>query len=239
LATIVLLTGTCWSAALALFALLVLTPAPALAQLPPQPPQLPIGTNCTPQTTVQVSATAAPDVDAAQPGVQVRIGMKVQVSGVARVERQLANCEITESLAAVTWSLTFTPPGGAATSASSGHAADHTAPSTTSFSPRSRKRDLDRLWLTGPDHVRFGAAVSAAGSVGGGGKLNFARPRRRHRIWPAHRLHRCRGHRQSSDPPGVASSCGPTPTLPRAWHAGPASGCLQQLTVCPNYFWCR
>src|SRR5882757_301138 len=43
-----------WSGALFAFALLLLPPTPALAQLPPQlpPPQLPIGTNCTPRTTV-------------------------------------------------------------------------------------------------------------------------------------------------------------------------------------------
>jgi len=44
---------------------------------------------------VNVSASAGPDVDATQPGVQVRVGMKVQVSGTARLERRIANCEIT------------------------------------------------------------------------------------------------------------------------------------------------
>jgi hypothetical protein len=176
------LSGTCSSALFAFAALLVLAPAPTLAQLPPLPPQLPIGTNCTPQTTVQVSATAAPDVDAAQPGVQVRIGMKVQVSGVARVERQLANCEITESLAAVTWSLTFTPPGGAATSASLGPVTPQTdtAPSTTSFT--AAQEGTYRVTLTGEGaNVVRTTSVSVAAVfpppvlLGECGKLNFLR----------------------------------------------------------------
>jgi hypothetical protein len=176
------LTGICSTALFALAALLVLAPASATAQQPPQPPQLPIGTNCTPQTTVQVSANAGPDVDAAQPGVQVRIGMKVQVSGTARVERRLANCEITDSLAAITWSLTFTPPGGTATSASLGPvtAQTDTTPSTTSFT--AAQEGTWRVTLTGEggDVVRT-TSVSVAAAfpppvlLGECGKLNFLR----------------------------------------------------------------
>ena len=163
------------------FALIVLAAGPAMAQLP----QLPIGTNCTPRTTVNVSATAGPDVDATQPGVQVRIGMKVQVSGVARVERQLANCEITESLAAVTWSLTFQPPGGAATDATASLAPATTqtesSPSTTSFT--AAREGTYRVTLTGESTadttrtavVQVSAVFPPPVLVQECGKLNFLR----------------------------------------------------------------
>src|SRR5262249_33450817 len=111
----------------------------------------PTGTNCTPSTTVLVTATAGPDVDPGQPGVQVRIGMQVQVSGVARTQRLLANCEVTESLAAVTWSLTFQPPGGAPADATASLSPPtrqtESSPSTTSFT--AAQEGTYRVTLTG------------------------------------------------------------------------------------------
>jgi hypothetical protein len=168
------------SAVFAFFALFVAGAGPSMAQ-----PQLPIGTNCTPSTTVLVTATAGPDVDPAQPGVQVRIGMKVQVSGFARVQRLAANCEATESLAAVTWSLTFQPPGGTQTDASAGlspaTAQTESSPSTTSFT--AAQEGTYRVTLTGESTfdvirtavVQVSAVFPPPVLVQECGKLNFLR----------------------------------------------------------------
>jgi hypothetical protein len=176
------LTRTFFSAVFT-FVVLLLPPAPATAQQPP-PPQLPIGTNCLPQTTVILSANAGPDVDPTQPGVQVRVGMNVQVSGVARVERRLANCQTTSGLAAVTWTLTFQPPGGAETDASASlgpeTAQTNTTPSTTSFT--AAQEGTWRVTLTGEgDDVSRSTTVVVAAAFpppvlsGECGKLNFLR----------------------------------------------------------------
>ena len=72
-----------------------------------------VAANCTPLTTLQVDASAGPDVDPALPGVQVRLGTNVQVSGFARLEMRTSTCGVTEAVAPLAWSLSFQPPQGA------------------------------------------------------------------------------------------------------------------------------
>ena len=75
------------------------------AQIPP------VG-SCSPSSSVEVSADASPDLDSSQPGLQVKTGTRVILSGTSRVVRRLANCDETEALASLTWSLFFQPAGG-------------------------------------------------------------------------------------------------------------------------------
>jgi len=166
-------------AVFAFFALIVLGGGRSMAQQPP------IGTHCTPSTTVHVTATAGPDVDPAQPGVQVRIGMKVQLSGVALVERLSTTCEVAETLAAVTWSLTFQPPGGSQTDASASlsqaTAQTESSPTTTSFT--AAQEGTYRVTLTGESTsgvvrtavVQVSAVFPPPVLVEECGKLNFLR----------------------------------------------------------------
>jgi hypothetical protein len=90
----------------ALLTLVAVASGPSMAQMR-------LAADCTPSTTLDVTANAAPDVDPALPGVQVRIGTNVQVSGVARVKTRSSTCLVTETLAPiVSWSLSFQPPNG-------------------------------------------------------------------------------------------------------------------------------
>jgi hypothetical protein len=170
----------CFAAMLAFAALLILATATAAAQQPQQPL---IG-NCIPNTTVILSVNAGPDVDPTQPGVQVRVGTTVQVSGTAHIARRLPNCQETDSLAAVTWSLTFQPPGGGETdiSASLGPETPQTTtrPSTTSFT--ADQEGTYRVTLTGEgadvsrtETVAVAAAFPPPVLVEQCGKLNFLR----------------------------------------------------------------
>jgi len=131
------------------------------------PTNVGVGTSCTPSTSVQVSASAGPDVDSTQPGVQVRIGMNVQVSGVGRLVRLSTQCDTTEALVPLTWSLTFQPPGGNETDVTStlSQATNKTEniPSMTSFTAAQEGSYRVTLRGTGPSGlVRIAFAQVAA-----------------------------------------------------------------------------
>lgn len=102
--------------------------------------QVPAGP-CTPSRTMQVSADASPDLDSAQPGIQVTVGTQVQLAGTARVFSIRADCEDNETLATLTWSLSFQPPGGEETDVTSSLGSKTTqtlnTPSVTSFTASS------------------------------------------------------------------------------------------------------
>lgn len=91
---------------LALLTLNALACGPSMAQSN-------VAANCTPLTTLQVDASAGPDADPALPGVQVRPGTNVQVSGFARLETRTSTCGVTEAVAPLVWSLSFQSPQGA------------------------------------------------------------------------------------------------------------------------------
>jgi hypothetical protein len=98
--------------------------------------QIPAG-QCNVSRTLVATADASPDLDSAQPGIQVRIGTRVQLSGTARVLTTLANCGQTETLATLSWSLSFKPAGGQESDVTSSlgpkTAQTIEIPSTTSF----------------------------------------------------------------------------------------------------------
>lgn len=143
------------------------------------------GTNCTPSTSLQVSASAGPDVDAAQPGVQVRIGMIVQASGVARLVRVTVKCDVTETLVPLSWSLTFQPPGGAEIDVTSmlspATSQSENSPSTTSFTAAQEGTYRVALRGSGPSGMTRTAVAQVLAVfpppvlMGQCGKLNFLR----------------------------------------------------------------
>jgi hypothetical protein len=98
------------------------------AQIPPE---------CTPSRSVAVTVDATPDLNSSQPGSQVRIGTRVQLSGMAITTTTTADCKVTEGLATLSWSLSFQPTGGEITDATSRLGPQTVqaleTPSTTSF----------------------------------------------------------------------------------------------------------
>jgi len=98
--------------------------------------QIPVGP-CQVSRDLNVSADASPDLDSSQPGIQVRIGTRVQLSGTARVLTTKADCSDTETLATLAWSLFFRPTGGEETEITSSLGPQTTqtleTPSNTSF----------------------------------------------------------------------------------------------------------
>jgi hypothetical protein len=98
--------------------------------------QIPIG-SCPVSRNINVSADASPDLDSSQPGIQVRIGTRVQLSGTAQVFTTRADCSETETLATLAWSLFFQPTGSEETEITSSLGPQTTqtleTPSTTSF----------------------------------------------------------------------------------------------------------
>lgn len=80
--------------------------------------QIPAGP-CTPLRSLQASVSAIPDLDSSQPGVQVWTGTQVQLAGTAAIFRITADCSESETLATLSWSLTFQPVGGVETDVTS------------------------------------------------------------------------------------------------------------------------
>lgn len=98
--------------------------------------QIPEGP-CNVSRSLNVTADASPDLDPSLPGIQVRAGTRVQLSGTSRILAIRADCSDSESLATLSWSLSFQPAGGEETdvtsSLSSQTAQTIDTPSTTSF----------------------------------------------------------------------------------------------------------
>ena len=99
--------------------------------------QAPPGPKCNRSQELVVTADAAPDRDPSQPGAQVERGTRVQLSGTALVIKTEVNCDVTEQLAPLRWSLSFQPLGGAEQDVTSmltpPSAETEDTPSTTSF----------------------------------------------------------------------------------------------------------
>ena len=110
--------------------------------------QIPAGP-CIPSRSIEVSADASPDLDSSQPGIQVRIGTRVQLSGTAQVRIRIADCSDTEALASLTWSLFFQPISGEETEVTSSLGSQTTqtleTPSTTSFKATAEGTYLARV----------------------------------------------------------------------------------------------
>ena len=75
--------------------------------------------SCSIGQNLEVSISATPDLDPAQPGSQVRIGTRVQISGDSKVVKFATDCSETVNLAPLSWSLSFQPLGGPENDASS------------------------------------------------------------------------------------------------------------------------
>src|SRR5438552_1229408 len=114
-----------------------------------------IPTGCTPSRTLQASADASPDLDSSQPGVQVRVGTRVQLAGTATIFSIRADCEDNETLATLTWSLTFQPAGGEETDVTSSLGPKTTqtldTPSVTSFTASAQGTYRARVRATAPN----------------------------------------------------------------------------------------
>lgn len=146
--------------------------------------QIPVGP-CQPSRTMQVSADASPDLDSSQPGIQVTVGTQVQLAGTARIFVIRVDCEDSETLATLTWSLTFQPPGGEETDVTSilGPKTAQTlnSPSLTSFAAASQGVYRARVRGTGSNvtAVTRLAAVNVSGPPPGlnatCGRVNFLR----------------------------------------------------------------
>jgi len=98
--------------------------------------QIPVGP-CQVSRSLNVTADASPDLDSSQPGIQVRIGTRIQLSGTAQVVTRVVDCSETETLATLAWSLFFRPTGGEESEITSSLSPQTTQtldiPSTTSF----------------------------------------------------------------------------------------------------------
>ena len=98
--------------------------------------QIPDGP-CPPSKTLQVSIDASPDLDSSRPGIQVKAGTRVQLSGTSRTVSVKADCTETEGLAVLSWALTLQPEGGEEADITSSLGSQTTqtlvSPSTTSF----------------------------------------------------------------------------------------------------------
>jgi hypothetical protein len=146
--------------------------------------QIPVGP-CQLSRTMQVSADASPHLDSSQPGIQVSVGTQVQLAGTARIFVIRADCEDSETLATLTWSLTFQPTGGDETDVTSSlgpkSAQTLNSPSVTSFTATSQGVYRARVRGTGSNvsAVTRLAAINVSGPPAGVnatcGRVNFLR----------------------------------------------------------------